>query len=122
MSKICYFQAVNYAMDPLDVIKNLKHLFHEVGKKGGRYREVWLSPVAFDGGGRSSRNFYLNVLVNHKLGEKDDEMTPLLDILKGKEEYDHIWRIYVFDPDDELHCEPDEILIYGGVEGGESGG
>jgi hypothetical protein len=52
-------------------------------------------------------------MVNHKLGEDDDEMTPILNLLKGREEYQHIWRIYVFDPEDELHCMDDEILIFG---------
>jgi hypothetical protein len=51
--------------------------------------------------------------VNHKLGEEDDEMTPLINLLKGREEYRHIWRIYIFDAEDELHCMEDEILIYG---------
>jgi hypothetical protein len=101
-------------MDPLDVIKNLKRLFRDVNKLlGGKYAEVWLSPVEFDGGERSSRYFYLNVMVNHKLGENDDEMTPLINLLKDMEEYQHIWRTYIFDPEDELHCEADEILIYG---------
>jgi hypothetical protein len=100
-------------MDPLDVIKNLKRLFRDVNKNGKKYAEVWLSPVEFDGGTRSSRNFFLNVMVDHKLGEDDDEMTPLVALLKGREEYQHIWRIYVFDPEDELHCMADEILIYG---------
>jgi hypothetical protein len=100
-------------MDPLDVIKNLKRLFRDDNKKGTKYPEVWLSPVEFDGGARSSRNFFLNVMVNHKLGEDDDEMTPILNLLKGREEYQHIWRIYVFDPEDELHCMDDEILIFG---------
>jgi hypothetical protein len=100
-------------MDPLDVINNLKRLFRDVNKQENKYPEVWLSPVEFDGGTRSSRNFSLNVLVNHKLGEEDDEMTPLINLLKGREEYRHIWRIYVFDPEDELHCMADEILIYG---------
>ena len=42
-----------------------------------------------------------------------DEITPLFNLLKDREEYQHIWRTYVFDPEDELHCEADEILIYG---------
>jgi hypothetical protein len=100
-------------MDPLDVIKNLKCLFGDLNKNGQRYAEVWLSPVEFDGGSRSSRNFFLNIMVNHKLGEEDDEIASLLTLLKGREEYQHIWRIYVFDPEDELHCMEDEILIYG---------
>jgi hypothetical protein len=100
-------------MDPLDVIKNLKHLFRDVNKEGNKYAEVWLSPVEFDGGARSTRNFFLNVLVNHKLGEEVDEIAPLLNLLKDREEYRHIWRIYVFDQEDELHCMEDEILIYG---------
>jgi hypothetical protein len=100
-------------MDPLDVIKNLKRLFRDLNKREQKYAEVWLSPVEFDGGTRSSRHFSLNVMVNHKLEEEDDELTPLLNLLKDREEYMHIWRIYVFDPEDELHCMEDEILIYG---------
>jgi hypothetical protein len=100
-------------MDPLDVIRNLQHLFGEVNKKGEKYQEVWLSPVEFDNGSRSSGNFALNVLVNHKLEEKDDEMTPLLELLREREEYRHIWQVYVHDPEDDLHCMADEILIYG---------
>jgi hypothetical protein len=100
-------------MDPLDVIKNLKRLFSDVNKTGEKYAEVWLSPVEFDGGTRSSRHFSLNVMVNHKLGEEVDELTPLINLLKDREEYRHIWRIYVCDPEDELHCMADEILIYG---------
>jgi hypothetical protein len=111
--KIFYLERENHSMDPLDVISNLKRLFRDVNKKGEKYAEVWLSPVEFDGGAKSSRNFFLNVLVNHKLGEEEDEMTPLINLLKGREEYEHIWRIYVFDPEDELHCMEDEILIYG---------
>jgi hypothetical protein len=102
-------------MDPLVVIKNLKLLFRDVNEQsGGKYVEVWLSPVEFDGGERSSKYFYLNVLVNYKLGESDDEITPLLNLLRDREEYQHIWRTYIFDPEDELHCEADEILILGG--------
>lgn len=100
-------------MEPRDVIENLKRLFRDVNKQEMRYAEVWLSPLEFDGGARSFRNFSLNVLVNHKLGDGEDEMTPLLNLLKGREEYRHIWRIYLHDPDDELHCMEDEILIYG---------
>jgi hypothetical protein len=102
-------------MDPLVVIINLKRLFLDVNEKlGGKYAEVWLSPVEFDGGSRSSKYFYLNVLVNYKLGEADDEITPLVNLLKDREEYQHIWRTYIFDAEDELHCEADEILIFGG--------
>jgi hypothetical protein len=100
-------------MDPLVVIENLKCLFRDVNKKEAKYVEVWLSPVEFDGGTRSSRHFCLNAIVNHKLTENDDEVTPLVNLLKGREEYRHIWRVYVFDQEDELHCESDEILIYG---------
>lgn len=100
-------------MDPLDVINNLKRLFLDFNNKEQRYAEVWLSPVEFDGGTRSARNFSLNVLVNHKLAEEDDEMTPLLNLLRDREEYRHIWRIYVLEPEDELHCMEDEILILG---------
>ena len=100
-------------MDPLDVIRNLKLLFREVNKKGEKYREVWLSPVEFDSGGSSSNNFFLNVLIPHKLEDNDDEMTPLLELLRERDEYRHIWRIYVHQPEDELHCMSDEILIYG---------
>jgi hypothetical protein len=100
-------------MDPLDVIKNLKSLFRDVNKTEKKYAEVWLCPVEFDGGTRSSRHFSLNVMVNHKLGEEEDEMTPLISLLKDREEYKHIWRIYIIDPEDELHCMADEILIYG---------
>ena len=99
-------------MDPLVVINNLKSLFLDVNTREKRYAEVWLSPVEFDSGERSSRNFVLNVLVNHRLGEHN-EIAPLLDLLKDREEYRHIWRIYVFEPEDELHCMDDEILIYG---------
>jgi hypothetical protein len=101
-------------MDPLVVIENLKRLFRDVNKQGEKYVEVWLSPVEFDNGERSSKHFVLNAIVNHKLGETDDELTPLVALVKDREEYRHLWRVYVFDPEDELHCESDEILIYGG--------
>lgn len=102
-------------MDKKAFIDNLQKLFCETNLKEKRYTEVWLSEVDF-GGMYSNGKYVLNVKAEHEIQNCSGEISDILDMVheKAHEELEYIWRVDVYDSNDQFHCQSlnNDILIY----------
>ena len=92
-------------MDTKILITNLNHLFCEIGKEGKLYSQVWLEDADFGGLYRSGK-FILNVKAHHKIDNCNSEIKDIIQLLdkRANEELKHIWRVAVYNADDQVHC------------------
>lgn len=98
-------------MDTRTLITNLNHLFCEIGKEGKIYSKVWLDDADF-GGLYHSNQYILNVKASHQIDNCSSEIRDIIHILdnKAKEELKYIWRVAVYNAEDEIHCVMDNIV------------
>ena len=97
-----------------DLKKKLKDIFCSENKTSGKYSEVWLSEVDFDGLYQSHK-FVLNVKAEHEISSCNDEIKYIVTNLfkqLSKEELSFVWRVVVYNSFEEVHCASDEILVY----------
>ncbi len=102
-------------MDRKKIIENLHAIFCDYNKKDKRYSEIWLSEADF-GGLYNSGNFILNLKMEkeyeiYSCGKEIDNILLMLD-KKAKNELKYIWRVDVYDSEDEIHCQSENYLIY----------
>jgi len=102
-------------MDRKALIKNLKSIFCDYVKEDKRYSEIWLTDADF-GGLYHSGNFILNLKMEkgyeiYSCGEEIDSILQMLD-KEAKEELQYIWRVDIYDSDEQIHCQSDECLVY----------
>ncbi len=102
-------------MDKKVFIDNLHRIFCETNLKDKKYSEVWLSEVDF-GGMYSNGKYVLNVKAEHKIDSCSGEISDILDMIneQAKEDLEYIWRVDVYDSNDQFHCQSfnNDILIY----------
>ena len=100
-------------MDRKALIKKLNSLFCDLNKAGKKYTEVWLSDVDFGDLYRADK-YILNVKAEHAIDACNDEIKEILLILdkNAREELQYIWRVAVYDANDNIHCIGDELLVY----------
>jgi hypothetical protein len=102
-------------MDTKLLIANLHTVFCEFNRDKKRYSEIWLSDADF-GGLYDSGKYVLNLKAEHdheiySCGQEIEEILTFLD-KKAKEELQFIWRVDIYDADEEIHCQSQESLVY----------
>ncbi len=100
-------------MDTKALIEKLNKVFCESSKTGRKYSHVWLADVDF-GGLYYNDMFVLNVKADHEINSCNEEIKYVINLLdaKAKEELKTIWRVVVYNRDEEVHCySPREELI-----------
>jgi hypothetical protein len=94
----------------------LKNVFCTENKENKKYAEVWLSEADF-GGLYQSNKFVLNVKAEHQIESCNSEIryvTTQLFKKLSKEDWSLIWRVDVYNADEQIHCQSGDILVYSG--------
>ena len=90
--------------------RSLQDLFCAENHTEKKYEEVWLSDVDFDGLYHSDK-FVLNVKALHQIDSCFEEIEYLTKQIFAKIDISVrslIWRIVVYNADEEVHCSTDE--------------
>lgn len=98
--------------------KKLRDVFCVENQSSKKYSEVWLSEVDF-GGLYQANKFELNVKSDEIIKSCSDEISDIVDIIfreLSEGERAQIWRVIVYDANDSVHCESDDILVYSEAE------
>lgn len=100
-------------MDTKEIISKLNAIFCATNKSKRRYSEVWLSEVDF-GGLYYSDKHVLNVKAEHTIDSCNDEIKTIIKMLndKASEELQQIWRVVVYNADNQIHCASGELMVY----------
>ena len=101
-------------MDKAVFIKELRDIFADLNKKDKRYSKVWLGDEDF-GGLYYSGKYVLYLKAEHKLGRYKSEVSYLLDLLDkklGKEKAAYISSLKVYDENEQVHIDRDDITLY----------
>lgn len=98
------------------LVKSLQDLFCNENHTEKKYEEVWLSDVDFDGLYHSDK-FVLNVKALHQIDDCFEEIEYLTKQIFEKIDIKFrslIWRIVVYNANEEVHCstDEDEIEVY----------
>lgn len=97
-----------------DLKKKLKDIFCVENKANRKYAEIWLSDVDF-GGLYQSDKFVVNVKAEHPIASCNEEIKHIVTHLfkqLSKEELSFIWRVDVYNSDEQMHCQSEDILVY----------
>lgn len=97
-----------------DLKKTLKAIFCAENKSNKKYAEVWLSEVDF-GGLYQSDKFVVNVKAVHTIHSINAEIKYIVtNFFKQltKEELSFIWRVDVFQAEEQVHRQIEDILVY----------
>lgn len=100
-------------MDKKALIKKFNEIFCNLNRDVKKYSEVWLTDADF-GGLYYSGQFVLNIKAEHQIPSCSDEISDIIMILaeKSPDELKLIWRVDVYNSNEEIHCQSDEGLIY----------
>lgn len=100
-------------MDTKSLIKKLNEIFCNLNRKEKKYSEVWLTDVDF-GGLYYSGQYVLNIKAEHQINSCSDEIKDIIELLdeQAKEELKYIWRVDVYNANEEIHCQSQDGLIY----------
>lgn len=94
--------------------QKLHQLFCKENKTINKYASVWLTEADF-GGLYKPNKFVLNVKAEHHIESCNDEIKHIVSRLfknLDKEERTFIWRVVVYNVDEQVHCTSDDILVY----------
>lgn len=97
-----------------DLKKKLKDVFCAENKNARRYSEVWLSEVDF-GGLYHSDKFVVNVKAEHQIDSCNEEIKYIFATLfkqLSQEDLSLIWRVDVYNSDEQIHCQSEDVLVY----------
>ncbi len=99
-----------------DLKKKLKDIFCAENKANKKYAEVWLSDVDF-GGLYQSDKFVVNINVkaDYQIQSSNEEIKHVITNLfkqLSKNELPYIWRVDVYNSDEQIHCQSEDILVY----------
>ena len=100
-----------------DLAKRLKEVFSAANKETGKYAEVWLSDVEFNGLYQIYK-VAVNVKAAHPLASRNEEIKYIVYNIftkLSKEEHSWIWNLSVYNSNEDVHCESDELLVYNAV-------
>lgn len=100
-------------MDQKAFIKQLHQIFCDTNKKDRKYSAVWLSDVDL-GGMYYTDKYVLNVKAEHQIDNCNEEIIAILEVLdeKAKEELKYIWRVVVYNANEEWHCHSEDLMVY----------
>lgn len=100
-------------MDKKLLIKQLNQVFCDMGNHGKRYSKVWLEDETF-GGLYNSGKYVLKVQALHEIDNCSDEIKDIIFHLDkvAKEELEYIIRVAIYDLNDEVHCESEDLIVY----------
>ncbi len=100
-------------MDKKLLIKNLNSLFCQLGAKGKRYAEVWLEDADFGGLYRSGK-FSLKARSQERIVHYHKELKDIVYFLhdNAPAEYKCILHVLLYNPDDQVHCQQPDSLVY----------
>lgn len=97
-----------------DFKNKLKDIFCAENKIDRKYSEVWLSDVDFGGLYRSDK-FVVNVKAEHQISSCNLEIKHIVTNLfkqLSKEELSLVWRVDVYNSDERIHCQSEDIPVY----------
>ena len=99
-------------MDTKSLINKLREVFDESNKGDKRYSQIWLSEVDF-GGLYHSDKFVLNLKAEHEIQRHFSEIKDIITMLgqKAKEELKSIWRVKVYQANEEIQIESQDLLV-----------
>ena len=98
----------------IDLKQKLKDIFCSENKSENKYSEIWLSDVDF-GGLYQSDKFVVNVKAEHQIASCNEEIKHIVTNLfkqLSKEELSFVWRVDVYNSDEQIHCQSEDILVY----------
>ena len=100
-------------MDQKAFIKHLQQIFCETNKENKKYSAVWLSDVDL-GDMYHTDKYVLNVKAEHQIDNCNEEIISILNLLdkKAREELKSIWRVVVYNANEEWHCYSEDIIVY----------
>lgn len=97
-----------------DIKSKLKDIFCAENKANKKYSEIWLSEVDF-GGLYQSDKFVVNVKAEHQIASCNEEIKYIIKNLfkeLNEEEVSMIWRVNVYNSDEQIHCQSQELMVY----------
>ena|ERR1019366_3209250 len=99
-------------MDTKALVKKLNEIFCNLNREEKKYSEVWLTDADF-GGLYYSGQYVLNIKAEHQIYSCTDEINDIITILgeQAKEELKNIWRVDVYNADEEIHCS-EGVMVY----------
>ena len=99
----------------IEELKNkLKNIFCEENKANRKYSEIWLTDADF-GGLYQSDKLVLNVKAEHYIESCNEEIKYIITHLfkqLSKVDLAYIWRVDVYNSDEQIHCQSEDILVY----------
>lgn len=100
-------------MDTTAFIEKLNSIFCEINRNNKKYSCVWLTEVDF-GGLYQNDKYVLNVKAEHQIDSCNAEIFTIIKLLdeKAKEELQNIWRVDVYNANEEIHCWSEELLVF----------
>lgn len=100
-------------MDTKALVRKLNRVFCDANQKDRKYAEIWLSEVDF-GGMYKSGDFVLHVKAQYQLEYCFKEIKVIFDLLseRAKDELKLIWRLSVYNADEQVQPECGDILVY----------
>lgn len=99
-------------MDSKTLVNNLRAVFSAAQTESSRYSRVWLIDEDFGGLYRNGM-YVLNVKAGNKNASTIDEIHHVFALLKkhAREELKLIWRVAVFDADERIQYEFDDLVV-----------
>jgi len=97
-----------------DLKKKLRDVFCTENKLNRKYSEVWLTDVDF-GGLYQVDKFVVNVKAEHHIESCNEEIKHIVTNLfkqLSQSELSYIWRVNVYNSNEEIHCYSQDILVY----------
>jgi hypothetical protein len=100
-------------MDTETLIGKLNDVFCENNKTEKRYSKIWLSEADF-GGLYKSDLFVLNIKAEHQIDSCMAEIHSIIALLseKAREELKSIWRVAVYNANEQVHCWSGDLMVY----------
>ena len=100
-------------MDTKALVKKLQEIFTETNKGEKRYSKIWLSEIDL-GGLYHSVNYVLRLKAAFSISDFYDETREIIRLLdeKAKEEAQYIPRVSVYDANEKVQPQFDDIIIY----------
>jgi hypothetical protein len=97
-----------------DLRLKLNHIFCVENKLNKKYSKVWLSEADFGGVYHSDKHI-INVKAEHYINSCNNEIKHISSILfqnLQEDERSMIWRIVVYNSNEEIQCFSEDILVY----------
>ena len=94
--------------------EKLNNIFCTENKATHKYSKIWLSEADF-GGLYNSGMFILNVKAEHHIESCNNEIKHISSLIFNNLDIDErtlIWRIVVYNAEEQVHCYSEDILVF----------